>query len=135
MASRKKRGNRSNRDSASGPADALKNRVRGAVATFKKVPFGQNAEQRWSSEQRAVGVLNRALNDARRRLPLGALRAFEAWADSFIKDQLQAHAIGTSPALLGLLPTKPAPVTLASALNSAHGELLRARTLLTPIQY
>ncbi|WP_311223068.1 MULTISPECIES: hypothetical protein [unclassified Acidovorax] len=127
MASKKKRGNRPNQHGASGPADALKNRVRGAVAAFKKVPVGQNAERRWASEQRAVGALNRALNDARRKLHLGALRAFEAWADVFIKAQLQAQAIGTSPALLGVLPTKPASVTLASALNSAHGELLRAR--------
>ena len=131
MANKKKRGNRSNQDGASGPTDALKNRVRGAVATFKKVPVGQNAEQRWTSEQRAVGVLNRALTDARLRLRPGTLRAFEAWADSFIKAQLQAQAIGTSPALLGVLPTKPAPITLTSALNSAHAELLRARAPLT----
>jgi len=74
VTSKKKRGNRPNQHGASGSAAALKNRVRGAVATFKKVPVGQSADQRWTSEQRAVGVLNRALNDARQRLSLGALR-------------------------------------------------------------
>ena len=127
MASKKKRSNRLNQGRPSDPADALKNRVRGAVAAFKKLPFGHNSEQRWTSEQRAVGVLNRALNDARRKLQPGALRTFEAWVEAFMKVQLQAQAIGTSPALLGVLPSKPATVTLASALESAHGELLRAR--------
>lgn len=127
MVSKKKRGNRLHKEEPSGLADGFRNRVRGAVAAFKKLPVGQKAEQRWTSEQRAVGLINRALNDARRRLPTGELRAFEAWADAFMKTQLQAQAIGTSPALLGVLPTKPAPVTLASALSGAHGELLRAR--------
>jgi hypothetical protein len=127
VVSKKKRGNRLHKDEPSGLADGFRNRVRGAVAAFKKLPVGQKAEQRWTSEQRAVGLMNRALNDARRRLPTGELRAFEAWADAFMKTQLQAQAIGTSPALLGVLPTKPAPVTLASALSGAHGELLRAR--------
>jgi len=125
--SKKKRRNRQLKDGPSGPADGFKNRVRGAVAAFKKLPVGQKAEQRWTTEQRAVGVLNRALNDARRRLPPAELTAFEAWADAFMKAQLQAQAIGTSPALLGVLPTKPAPIALASALRSAHGELIRAR--------
>ena len=127
MASKKKRENRMHKDGPSGPADGFRNRVRGAMAAFKKLPVGQMAEQRWSSEQRAVGVLNRALNDARRILPSGELRVFEAWADAFMKAQLKAQTIGTSPTLLGVLPTKPAPVPLASALSSAHGELLRAR--------
>lgn len=131
MASKKKRSNRKYKDGPSGPADGFRNRVRGALAAFKKLPFGEKAEQRWTSEQRAVGVLNRALNDARRMLPSAELRAFEAWADAFMKAQLQAQAIGTSPSLLGVLPTKPAPVTLASALSSAHGELMRARAPLT----
>lgn len=131
MASKKKRSNRQYKDGPSGPADGFRNRVRGALAAFKKLPFGEKAEQRWTSEQRAVGVLNRALNDARRMLPSAELRAFEAWADAFMKAQLQAQAIGTSPSLLGVLPTKPAPVTLASALSSAHAELMRARAPLT----
>jgi hypothetical protein len=127
VASKKKRGNNLHKSGSSDPGEGFRNRVRGAVAAFKKLPVGQKAEKRWASEQRAVGVLNGALNDARRLLPTGELRAFEAWADAFMTAQLQAQAIGTSPALLGVLPTKPAPVTLASALSSAHGELLRAR--------
>ena len=117
VASKKKQGNRPHKDGPSGPVDGFRNRVRGAVAAFKRLPVGLKAEQRWTSEQRAVGVLNRALNDARRKLPSSELKSFEAWADGFMKAQLQAHAIGTSPALLGVLPTKPAPVTLASAVD------------------
>lgn len=131
MVSKKKRSNRPAQNRASSPTNTLKNRVRGAVATFKRVPVGQNAVQKWASEQRAVGVLNRALNDARQSLPTDKLRAFEAWVDEFIKAQLQTQTIGTSPVLLGIFPTKPTSAPLASALNSAHGELIRARIPIT----
>lgn len=113
-----------------GAAEALKNRVRGAVAALKSVPSGKDAEKKWISDQRAVGTLNKALNDARRKLPAGRLRTFEAWADEFTRAQLQADKIGTTPALLGILPSQPSSISLAAALRSAHEELLRGQRLL-----
>ncbi len=68
MVSRKKQGNRPQKNGSSSPSEGFRNRVRGAVAAFKKLPVGQRSELRWASEQRAIGVLNRAMSDARQRL-------------------------------------------------------------------
>jgi hypothetical protein len=126
----KNKKNRNPRTATVGAAEAFKNRVRGAVAALKTVPTGNKAEKKWISDRRAVGALNRTLNDARRKLSPGALRTFEAWADEFTRAQLQAETIGTTPSLLGVLPTKPPVISLAAALRSAHQELGRARRLL-----
>jgi len=126
---RKNKKKRINRPRSSGALEALQNRVRGAVALLKTVPAGKKAEEKWIWDQRAIGSLNKALNDARRKLNHGGLEKFEAWADEFARAQLQAEKIGTSPALLGVFPTKPSSMTLAAALRSAHQELLRAERL------
>ncbi|WP_372827762.1 hypothetical protein [Polaromonas sp.] len=116
--------------SGSGVAEGLKNRVRGAIASLKTVPSGKDPEQKWVADQRAAGALNKALSDARKRLPAGPLRRFEVWVDEFTKAQLQAERIGTTTALLGILPKKPAALPLLHSLLSAREELLRAKRML-----